>query len=328
MNTEVSIGRAILRWFVAEQSNGPTVPESAVNGTLDGALNGIRAGATTVEGLDWWRIAPFVALHLGCLGVLWVGVSPVAVAVAILSYLFRMFAITAFYHRYFSHKSFSTGRLTQFLFAVLGAASTQRGPLWWAAHHRNHHRYADTRQDPHRPGDGLFWSHMGWFLSGRHFDTDLSRVRDWARFPELLWLDRLDTLVPVVYAAALFGLGEWLAVTMPELQTSGLQMLVWGYVISTVALIHATLLVNSLAHRWGRRRFETRDDSRNNLLIALLTLGEGWHNNHHRYAGSARQGFYWWQVDVSYYLLRLLAAFGLVWDLKKVPSVVLEEGRR
>lgn len=324
MNSGVSIGRAILRWFVAEQSDGVAVAPVAVSGgQIDSGTN-----AKPVEGLDWWRIVPFVALHLGCLGVLWVGVSPVAVLVAILSYVLRMFAITAFYHRYFSHKSFSTGRLTQFFFAVVGAASTQRGPLWWASHHRNHHRYADTWQDPHRPGDGLFWSHMGWFLSSRHFDTDLSRVRDWARFPELLWLDRLDTLVPVVYALTLFGLGEWLAATMPELQTSGMQMLIWGYVISTVALIHATLLVNSLAHRWGSRSFATRDDSRNNLLIALLTLGEGWHNNHHRYAGSARQGFYWWQVDVSYYLLRLLAACGLVWDLKNVPAPVLEEGRR
>ena len=324
MSTGFAIGRAILRWFVADQSDGAPV----ATGLGDGTRSGARIEDSGMGALDWWRIVPFVALHLGCFGVLWVGVSPAAVLVAVLSYGVRMFAITAFYHRYFSHKSFSTGRLTQFLFAALGAASTQRGPLWWAAHHRNHHRHADTDQDPHRPGDGLFWSHMGWFLSRRHFGTDLSRVRDWVRFPELVWLNRFDTLVPIAYAGVLYGLGEWLASAMPELQTSGLQMLVWGYVVSTVALIHATLLVNSLAHRWGRRRFETRDDSRNNLLIALLTLGEGWHNNHHRYAGSARQGFYWWQVDISYYLLRLLAALGLVWDLKGVPAPVLEEGRR
>ena len=305
-----------MSWFDA--GRGSAAPAGL---QLDG-----QGGA--LEGIDWWRIVPFIGLHLACVAVLWVGVSPVAVLVAAVSYLVRMFAITAFYHRYFAHKAFRTGRLTQFCFAVLGAAATQRGPLWWAAHHRNHHRFADTPMDPHRPEDGFLWSHMGWFLSRRHFATDTARVRDWMKFPELVWLNRFDTLVPVVYAGALFLLGDWLARTAPELGTSGWQMVVWGYVISTVILIHATLMVNSLAHVWGRRRYETRDRSRNNLLIALLTLGEGWHNNHHRYAGSARQGFYWWQIDMSYYLLRLLAAVGLVQDLKAVPRGVLEEGRR
>jgi stearoyl-CoA desaturase (delta-9 desaturase) len=168
---------------------------------------------------------------------------------------------------------------------------------------------------------------MGWFLSGAHFATQLDRVRDWRRFPELVWLNRFDLVVPVAYAAGLFGLGALLARVAPELGTNGWQMLVWGYFVSTVLLIHATLLVNSLAHRFGHRRFDTRDDSRNNLLIAVLTLGEGWHNNHHRYAGSARQGFYWWQVDVSYLVLRAMAAVGLVWDLKPVPEAILAEGR-
>jgi len=278
--------------------------------------------------VDWARVTPFLILHGACLAVFWVGVSPVALWVAALSYLLRMFAITAFYHRYFSHKAFRTSRGLQFLFALIGAASTQRGPLWWAAHHRNHHRHADQPADPHRPADGLLWSHMGWFLSGAHYATDEARVRDWLQFPELVWLNRYDLLVPVVYAAMLYALGAGLGHWAPELGTSGLQMLVWGYCISTVALIHATLLVNSLAHRAGHRRFATGDDSRNNAFIALLTLGEGWHNNHHRYAGSARQGFYWWQIDPSYLMLRLLAALGLVWDLKPVPAAVLEEGRR
>jgi len=296
--------------------------------TLQRWLDASRPPARLDRQVDWARVVPFLGLHLACLGVFWVGVSPVAIGAAVLSYLLRMFAITAFYHRYFSHKAFRTSRALQFLFALIGASATQRGPLWWAAHHRNHHRHADGAEDPHRPADGLLWSHMGWFLSGAHYATDESRVRDWLRYPELVWLNRYDLVVPVLYAAAFYALGVALARWSPGLGTSGPQMLVWGYCVATVALIHATLLVNSLAHRAGHRRFHTRDDSRNNAFIALLTLGEGWHNNHHRYSGSARQGFYWWQFDPSYLLLRLLAALGLVWDLKPVPAAVLEEGRR
>lgn len=277
--------------------------------------------------VDWLRIVPFLALHLGCVAVVWVGASPVALLIAAISYLLRMFAITGFYHRYFAHRAFRTSRGLQFVFALIGAAATQRGPLWWAAHHRNHHRFADTSDDPHRPEDGVFWSHVGWFLSGRHFQADQSRVRDWLRFPELVWLDRFDLVVPLAYAAILYGIGAVLEARAPALGTNGLQVLVWGYVVATVVLWHATLLVNSLAHRVGKRPFATGDKSRNNLFVALLTLGEGWHNNHHRYAGSARQGFYWWQLDVCFYLLRALARMGLVWDLKPVPPSVLLEGR-
>lgn len=294
-------------------------------------LDNSRSEALVAAGsrrIDLGRIVPFIGLHAACAAVIWVGVSATAVAVCTASYLLRMFAITAFYHRYFAHRTFRAGRLTQFVFAVLGATATQRGPLWWAAHHRSHHRHADQPGDPHRPADGLFWSHMGWFLSDRHFAADSSLVRDWQRYPELVWLDRFDLVVPVLYAAALFGLGVWLDARYPGLGTSGGQLLVWGYFVSTVLLIHATLLVNSLAHVWGHRRFATGDDSRNNGVIALLTLGEGWHNNHHRYASSARQGFYWWQFDPSFWLLRLLAAVGVVRDLRLVPAEVLAEGRR
>ncbi len=290
--------------------------------------SGHGAAPQRERGIDWLRIVPFLALHLGCIAVVWVGFSPVAGIVAVISYLLRMFAITGFYHRYFAHRAFTTSRAMQFLFALLGAAATQRGPLWWAAHHRNHHRFADTVDDPHSPGDGFLWSHMGWFLSVTHFHVDRTRVRDWLRYPELVWLDRFDLVVPVLYASLLYALGWGLEIWVPELGTNGWQMLVWGYVVSTVALLHATLLVNSLAHRMGGRRFATQDESRNNFLVALLTLGEGWHNNHHRYAGSARQGFYWWQVDVSYYLLRALASVGLIANLRSVPEAVLLEGRR
>lgn len=270
--------------------------------------------------IDWSRILPFIGIHVACLAVYWVGISPIAVGIAAFLYFIRMFAITAFYHRYFSHKAFKTSRLVQFIFAVIGAASTQRGPLWWAAHHRAHHRHSDTDKDPHTPAKGFLWSHMGWFLSRKHFDTDFSLIPDLKKYKELVWLDRHDMFVPFLLAVSLFVLGSLLSVWFPSLETSGWQLLVWGYFISTVVLIHATLCINSLAHWFGKKRYATRDDSRNNFVLAIITLGEGWHNNHHYYPASARQGFFWWEVDISFYMLKLMSFFGLVWDLKSVPE--------
>lgn len=278
--------------------------------------------------IDWLRAAPFIGLHLACAAVPWVGVSPTAVIVAVALYAVRMFAITGFYHRYFSHRTFRTSRVLQFVFALIGASSVQRGPLWWAAHHRNHHRHADTVADPHSPSvRGFWWSHAGWFLTREGFRTDWSRIPDLARYPELRWLDRYDTVVPVLLAAGLYGLGAMLERVAPSLGTSGPQLLVWGFFVSTVVLFHATVTINSLAHRFGKRRFDTRDDSRNNLWLALLTFGEGWHNNHHFFPGTARQGFRWWEVDLTWYGLRLLAMLGLVRDLKPVPAWVLSKAR-
>ncbi len=279
--------------------------------------NNSTVHSTADNTIDWFRIIPFIVLHLACLAVFWVGISPVAVLTAVLLYFIRMFAITAFYHRYFAHKSFKTSRLTQFIFAAIGASSTQRGPIWWAAHHRQHHRYADTASDPHSPQDGFLWSHLGWFLTKRYFQTDYRLVKDLTRYPELRWLDRFDIAMPVLLAVMLFSLGEWLS---PEWQTSGWQMVIWGYFISTVVLLHATLLINSLAHKWGKRRYNTDDDSRNNFYLALLTLGEGWHNNHHYHASSARQGFYWWEIDISFYILILMKKCGLIWDMRTIPA--------
>jgi stearoyl-CoA desaturase (delta-9 desaturase) len=279
--------------------------------------------------IDWLRALPFVAMHLACFCVFWVGVSWIALAVAALLYAVRMFALTGFYHRYFSHRTFKTSRAVQFAFALIGASCVQRGPLWWAAHHRNHHRHADTPADPHSPVVyGFWWSHMGWFLTVEGFRTDWARIPDLARYPELRWLDRFDTLVPVLLAAALYGLGVMLERFAPGWGTSGGQMLVWGFFVSTVVLFHATVTINSLAHRFGSRRFQTRDDSRNNLLLALLTFGEGWHNNHHFFPGTVRQGFYWWEIDLTWYGLRFMAALGLVSELKPVPAWVLAKAQR
>ena len=213
------------------------------------------------------------------------------------------------------------------MFAVLGATAVQRGPLWWAAHHRRHHAHSDRPGDAHSARqDGFLWSHMGWFLARENFATRMHLVRDLARFPELRWLDRYDVAVPAALFGALWALGAWLEAAHPALGTGPWQLVVWGFCISTVVLFHATFVINSLAHRWGTRRYETSDDSRNNLLLALITFGEGWHNNHHRYPGAVRQGFYWWEVDLSFYALKALAALGIVRDLRPVPRSVLEAG--
>ncbi len=271
--------------------------------------------------VDWARVAPFIFLHLMCLGPIWVGWSPTAVGVALALYWIRAFALTGFYHRYFSHRTFRTSRFMQFLFALLGASAVQRGPLWWAAHHRLHHRRSDGPEDVHSPHQhGFWWSHIGWITAPANFPTRLDVVPDLARFRELRLLDRFDMAVPVFLATGLFLLGGVLKGA--GVNTSGPQMLVWGFFISTVVLFHATCLINSAAHQIGRRRYATRDHSGNSLLLALLTLGEGWHNNHHRYPSAARQGFFWWEIDVTYYLLVVMSWLGLVRDLHPVPAHV------
>jgi stearoyl-CoA desaturase (delta-9 desaturase) len=292
-----------------------------------------EAGAAAIVGaaprqIDWPRLVPFIALHLACFAAFWVGVSAIAVCVAAALYALRLFAITGFYHRYFSHRAFRTSRAAQFVFAALGAAATQRGPLWWASHHRHHHTHADTADDAHSARQhGFVWSHLGWFLACGNFATRMALVPDLARFRELRLLDRFDVLVPVVLGAGLFVAGSILAHVAPALGTNGPQLLVWGLCISTVALYHATFTINSLAHRYGGRRYATHDDSRNNFWLALLTFGEGWHNNHHHFPGAARQGFYWWEIDLTYYGLRALAALGLIWELKQVPPDMLHARR-
>ncbi len=281
--------------------------------------------ASSAKRVDWPRILPFALLHVACLGVIWVGWSPVAVGVAAALYVIRMFAITAFYHRYFSHRTFKTSRAMQFVFGVLGNSAVQRGPLWWAAHHREHHQHSDTDDDTHSPTcHGFFWSHVGWITAKHNFPTRRERVKDLLKYPELCFLDRFDIVVPIAMFAGLYGLGAWLGAAYPELGTSGWQLVVWG-MISTVLLFHATFTINSLAHVWGTRRFQTTDTSRNNWFLALVTLGEGWHNNHHHFQGSVRQGFYWWEYDPSYYALRAMSWLGLVWQLNPVPAAVLEK---
>ena len=293
-----SAWRTLIRWFDASVE-----PESGRD----------------PDRIDWLRALPFIAMHVACVGVFWVGISPVALAIALALYCVRMFAITAFYHRYFAHKTFRTSRAIQFVFAAIASSSAQRGPLWWAAHHRNHHRHADTGQDLHSPSRGFWRSHVGWFLTRRGFRTDWNVIPDFGRFPELRFLDRFDIVAPAALAVCLYLTGHGLEQSHPGLHTSGAQLLIWGFFVSTVVLFHATFTINSLAHTFGHRRYTTRDTSRKNWWLAVITFGEGWHNNHHFFPGSAQQGFLWWEVDLTYYLLRTLSTLGIVRDIKTVP---------
>ena len=277
---------------------------------------------------EWGRVASFSLIHVACIGVLWVGTSPIALWTMVALYVIRMFSITGFYHRYFSHRSFRTSRAVQFIFAVLGTSAVQCGPIWWAAHHRVHHTHSDTPPDVHSPLQwGFFQSHVGWFLMRAHFTPNYLVVKDLMKFPELRFLDRFDVLVPSLLATVLFSVGMLLKHHAPSLGTDGWQMLVWGFFVSTVAVYHATYAINSLSHVFGRQRYGTGDSSRNSILLALLTLGEGWHNNHHHYPSSVRQGFYWWELDLTFYALRMMSWMGLVWDMKPIPASIRDRIR-
>jgi stearoyl-CoA desaturase (delta-9 desaturase) len=264
--------------------------------------------APPVERLDKITSIPFFAIHVLALGAFFVKFHWYYPVVALAIYYVRMFGITAGFHRYFSHRSYKTGRVTQFLLAFLGTTSAQKGVLWWAAHHRDHHKYSDQPEDIHSPvQSGFWWSHVGWILARRYDQTKFDRIRDFGKYPELVWLNKYHLVPPVLLAAVLGVIG-------------GVPLMVWGFCVSTVFLWHGTFTINSLSHVFGSRRYQTTDDSRNNLLLALITCGEGWHNNHHYYMSTANQGFYWWEVDFSYYALRMMSWVGLVWDLRTPPK--------
>jgi len=257
------------------------------------------------------KAAPFIVLHLALLAVFFVPVEPGALVLCAVTYYLRMFGITAGYHRYFAHRAYKASRAFQFVLAWLGCSTMQKGPLWWAGHHRGHHRHSDTPDDPHSPHETTFWwSHVGWIMSEEHTHTPWEAIQDWSCYPELRWLDRWHWIPGLVLGLACYLIGGW----------SGL---VWGFVVSTILVYHATFSINSLSHLFGKRRYATDDDSRNNFLLALITLGEGWHNNHHHYQSSANQGFFWWEIDISYYTLRLLRCAGLVWDLRQPGAKAL-----
>ena len=259
---------------------------------------------------------PFVLVHLACFGVIWTGFTWQAVWVGIGLYVVRMFGVTAGYHRYFSHRSYKTSRVGQFLLAWVAQSSAQRGALWWAAMHRHHHLHSDTPEDIHSPEHMGFWgSHVGWIFRPKRNSADYSTIRDFTQYPELVFLNRYHLIPAIVLAVGLFLWGGWV-------------MLVVGFFWSTVFLYHGTFLINSLAHVMGSQRYVTGDDSRNNFLLAVLTLGEGWHNNHHHYQSATAQGWRWYEFDPTYYVLKAMSWVGLVWDLRDPPKEVVENERK
>jgi stearoyl-CoA desaturase (delta-9 desaturase) len=254
---------------------------------------------------------PFLLVHLAAFGAIWTGVTTQALIAAAVLYAIRMFAVTGGYHRYFSRRSYKTSRVGQFVLAFLCQTTAQRGVVWWSAIHRHHHLHSDTEHDVHSPRHhGFLYSHVGWIFNPSSWKPDYGTVRDLTKYPEIVFLDRFT-----YFPAFTLGLGMWL--------WGGWPMLVVGFFWSTIALYHGTFFINSLAHVHGSQRYLTGDDSRNSLFLALITFGEGWHNNHHHYQSSTRQGFKWWEIDITYYILKALSWIGVVWDLRAPPKAIL-----
>lgn len=262
------------------------------------------------ERVNWPHSIPFLLVHVLCLAFVFTGITSTALILFVVLFFGRQFFVTAAYHRYFSHRSYKLNRFWQFVFAFGAESSAQKGVLWWAGNHRHHHRYSDTETDVHSPRKGFWWSHVGWILADKYKPTPTDSIKDFAKYPELRFIDKHDWIAPWSLGVAAFLIGGWPG-------------LVVGFFWSTVLLWHATFLVNSASHVFGKRRYETTDTSRNSLIIALITGGEGWHNNHHHYQASCRQGFFWWEIDATFYVLRAMSWVGIVRDLKRPPPRVL-----
>ncbi len=269
------------------------------------------------------RLIEFVRLtvHIGALiGVFWVAFSWLALTVLILSYSLGMIFVTLGLHRYFSHRAFKTSRWFQFLLAYGCCTVLQRGPIWWASVHRHHHRFSDEKEDFHSPRQGgFFHAHMGWLYNPKVFELDYKNVQDLTQYPELRFLDSWYYIGAVHYMLMMALLGYCLGVWFPQTGATAGQMLVYGFFLRTVLLWHGTYTINSLMHVIGKRVYATKDDSRNSFILAILTMGEGWHNNHHHYPATARMGFHWWQIDVSYYVILLLEKLRLIHSVRRLP---------
>jgi stearoyl-CoA desaturase (delta-9 desaturase) len=264
--------------------------------------------------MNWAASVPFILIHLVPLAILFTGVTARSVILCVALYFIRMFFITAGFHRYFAHRSYKMGRIMQFLMAFGGTTSAQKGVLWWAAHHRHHHKHSDEKSDIHSPRHGFWWSHAGWILCDKYNETRFDLIPDLAKYPELRWINRFHLVPPTMLAIACFAIDGWTG-------------LVIGFFLSTAVLYHGTFTINSLTHLFGRRRYATADTSRNSLILALITLGEGWHNNHHYYQRATNQGFFWWEIDISFYILKLLSWMRLVHGIHTPPQRVLDSNR-
>jgi stearoyl-CoA desaturase (Delta-9 desaturase) len=280
---------------------------------MNATLSSPEPGA---PGFKLTRTAIFLGFHVATVILVAMAGLPTLpiVGLMIAMYFIRMFAITGGLHRYFSHRTYKTSRTFQNVLAFLSILSLQKGILWWAAHHRHHHRNSDQPDDVHSPRQhGFWWSHMGWIVSPKHDATRWDQIKDFAKYPELRVLNSNAVMIGLfaLLCAGFYFFGSFQAV-------------VYGCFVSTVLLWHGTFTINSLTHLFGKRVYATSDDSRNSFVLALITMGEGWHNNHHYYQSTARQGFHWWQLDPTYYILWCLEKVGVIWDLRRVSDEVIE----
>lgn len=275
----------------------------------------------------FFNLIPMLAMHVAAITmVIMSGFSWVALLACVFMYYARMFGITGGFHRYFAHRTYKTSRWFQFVLAWLGTSATQLGPIWWAGHHRDHHKFSDTEKDVHSPVQrGFWWAHIGWLWADRFNVTKYENMKDFDKYPEMKWINTYYFIPPIVTAFMMYGLGWVLNAWYPGLGTSGFQMLAWGFFASTVLLYHGTFLVNSATHIVGKRVYPTSDNSKNSMWISLLTMGEGWHNNHHYFPSSESQGLEWWQIDMSHYIITMLSWVGVVWDIKRIPRRLVEE---
>jgi stearoyl-CoA desaturase (delta-9 desaturase) len=254
------------------------------------------------ERLNWTTTIVMILFHLGAVAALFV-FSWKAFAVAVFLYWMTVgLGISLGYHRLHTHRSYKTPKLLEYFFAVCGASTLEGGPIFWVATHRIHHQKSDHEGDPHSPRDGAWWSHVGWILLGeaKHNNTRLlsKYAPDLAKDPFYVWLNNYHWVPVLVLAVILYA-------------TGGIPFVLWGICMRIVVGLHATWLVNSATHMWGSRRFDTHDDSKNNWWVALLTFGEGWHNNHHAHPTSARHGLAWYEVDISWISLKVMKFLGI-----------------
>ncbi len=293
------------------------------------AVNTVEAPLPPARRVQWMLIRSIRwGIHAAALiGIFTAGFSAPAGIALVFCVLQGMLSVTLCYHRYFAHRSFNTSRWFQFILAFWGATSLQRGPIWWAAVHRHHHRHSDTDQDWHSPRHGFWHAHNGWLESPRILDVSYEKVKDLSCYPELRLLDTFYHVPAIVMIVALAATGAYLDSFRPELGTNAWQMVVWGFFVRTVIVWQLTFATNSVLHKWGNKRFDNGDDSRNNYIMGVINLGDGFHNNHHRWSTSARHGFYWWEFDVTYYLIKLMEAVRLVRDVKTPPTRIFEQGR-
>lgn len=289
------------------------------------AVYGIRQGES-----PWFSTIRVLERHVGALlAIVFVPLDRSLVALALASFCVRMFAIEGINHRYFSHRAYKANRFVQFLLALVGTQAGQRGSLWWASTHRDHHKYAETPLDPHSPvSHSFFESYVAWFRRPRHAACNLDAIADFARFPELRWLDRYYWVPFYAGAALLFFAAHY---GLLGRGIDGASALLWGFYVPCCVVLHATSMINTLAHMpslpGGYRRYEVADRSVNRPALALLTLGAGYHNNHHRFAAAARAGFAWYEIDVAYWILRALQGARLIREVKSsIPDEILIEG--